>query len=67
MGNFRNLIIIQYARNRIQFVVDPVTIEELKPIVFFDAGKLLISDITLDYGLMGILEHNEGIIKYPDY
>ena len=59
---YRKIKRIQHPRNGIQFVVDSPTIEELKPIVFFDAGKFTKSD---DGFTIGFHPHSGiGIITY---
>ena len=59
---YRNLDRIQNPGNGIQFVISPDTREDLKPIVFFDAGKFTRSD---DGFTIGFHPHSGiGIITY---
>ena len=53
---------IQEPRNGVQFVVSPDTREELKPLVFFDAGKFTRDD---DGFTIGYHPHSGiGIVTY---
>ncbi len=65
MAQSRGLKRIQQPRNAIQFVVDPATRAELKPIVFFDAGKFTKDNDGLHIGShphsgIGILTYFHG-------
>lgn len=62
MTTIRNILKIQEPRNGIQFVVHPDVREELKPLVFFDAGKFTRED---DGFKIGMHPHSGiGIITY---
>lgn len=62
MNTSRGIKNIQEPRNGIQFVVYPETREELKPIVFFDAGKFTRND---DGFTIGYHPHSGiGIVTY---
>ena len=69
MTLMRNISRIQVPRNGIQYVFNQETIEELKPIVFFDAGKFTKNDDDLTIGFhphsgIGIITYFHGTDLY---
>tara|TARA_B100000809_G_scaffold123325_1_gene121451 strand:+ start:832 stop:1647 length:816 start_codon:yes stop_codon:yes gene_type:complete len=65
MATLRNLLKLQEPRNELQYIIYPETREELKPLVFFDAGKFTRNDNGFKIGMhphsgIGIITYFHG-------